>query len=695
MLRPLRVLLIEDSEIDALLLIREMQHGGYEVTFERVDTAAALTAALARSEWDIVISDYTMHNFSAPEALKLVKESGLDLPFIIVSGSIGEDTTVAAMKAGAHDYMMKGKLERLVPGIERELREAESRRQRRQEDEDLRRTVELFQSLVENSSDIIILIEINGRVLYLSPSVEQILGYRQCELVGQTIFKYVHPDDVPFMREIIWRGSQTVQKTFSVEFRFRHKDGSWRMLESLGRGHRNHSGTLVTIINSRNIKERNRADEMIQPTDYYDTLTDLPNRKMFYGRLLNAIRTNSSEGKPLALLFLDLDNFKEINKSRGYHSGDLLLKEVGARLKSVLLEPDTVARLGGDEFAILLSHLSNSEDIKAVIQKIQGVLQSPFVIESLPIMVEASIGIALYPDHGENPDRLMQGAEIAMYTAKGTGSGYAIYDTKQDRPNSRRLVLMGELRQMIEKDQLLLYYQPKISFRTRHVTGMEALIRWQHPNYGIVPPDEFILPAEQTGLIHPLTRWVFKKALLQYRAWDQTGFNILISVNLSVRNLHDPQLADHLGEILKDSGGKPEQLELEITESAIMANPQRALETITRLKDMGFRFAIDDFGVGYSSLAYLKKLPVDAIKIDKSFVIDMATDKDDVLIVHSTINLAHNLGLTVVAEGVETEKIWDRLNDFGCDAAQGYYISKPLPADECSRWLKESTWGLK
>jgi diguanylate cyclase (GGDEF)-like protein/PAS domain S-box-containing protein len=590
---------------------------------------------------------------------------------------------------------MKGNLKRLIPSIERELLDVKIRREMRQAHEELRKREEYFQLLIENSSDMITVIDVKGVILYDSPSVERILGYRQGELIGRTIFQYIHPDDIPSMKSIIKQGSQELEKAFLVEFRFQHNDGSWRLLESLGRGHKDYSGAVIGIINSRDITDRKKMEEMVQAMAFYDSLTELPNRNMLYDRLLNFIRVDANEGKPMALLLLDLDHFKEINDTMGHHRGDLLLKEVGARLKSVLFGSDIVARLGGDEFAILLPKLANPEDIKVVIQKVQDSLQPSFMIEDIPIAVEASIGVALYPDHGENPDSLLQRADIAMYTAKGTGSGYVIYENKHDEHSPRRLALMGELRRAIDQNQLLLHYQPKISFKTHHAMGVEALIRWQHPEYGFVPPDQFILPAEQTGLIHPLTRWVLKAALLQCQVWYQEGLKIPVSVNLSARNLHNAQLADYLADLLRDSGARPEQLELEITESAIMADPQRALDAISRLRAMGLRFALDDFGIGYSSLAYLKKLPVDTIKIDKSFVIDMEKDQDDILIVLSTINLAHNLGLKVIAEGVETEKIWDRLFAFGCDAAQGYYMSRPLPAADVTRWLKESTWGFK
>ncbi|HET6466559.1 MAG TPA: EAL domain-containing protein, partial [Nitrospiria bacterium] len=525
MAKPLRVLVVEDSENDTELLIRELRRGGYEPAYERVETPEAMNAALDRQVWDIVFGDYSMPHFNGVAALKLLREKEFDMPFIFVSGTIGEDTAVASMKAGANDYVIKGNLKRLLPAVDRELREAE-----------------------------------------------------------------VH-------------------------------------------------------------KAHKQAEEMIQYMAYYDTLTALPNRNRLYDRLLNTIRTDAGAGKSFALLLMDLDQFKEINDTLGHHRGDLLLQQVGSRLQGALRPSDVVARLGGDEFAVMLP-LSGSGDAVLVAQKVMKALEPPFMIEGLPVAVEASIGIALYPEHGANPDSLVQRADVAMYAAKQTGSGYVVYHTQYDRHSPRRLALIGELRQAIERDQLFLHYQPKIDLKTRRVIGVEALVRWKHPEYGFVPPDQFIEPAEQTGLIKPLTLWIFNTAKRQQSAWERAGINFLMSVNLSTRNLHDPRFPDQISEILEIAGGKPDRLELEITESAIMADPARALEAITRLRTTGIRFAIDDFGIGYSSLAYLKRLPVDAIKIDKSFVINMIENQNDAVIVRSTIDLAHNLGLKVIAEGI-------------------------------------------
>jgi predicted signal transduction protein with EAL and GGDEF domain len=344
---------------------------------------------------------------------------------------------------------------------------------------------------------------------------------------------------------------------------------------------------------------------------------------------------------------------------------------------------------------VLLPRLAESGHITTVVQKIRKALEEPFAIEKLPIAVEVSIGIAIYPDHGADAETLFQRADVAMYEAKRTGGGYAVYATELDHHSPRRLALMGALRQAIEQNQLRLHYQPKVSLTTGQAIGVEALVRWQHPEYGFIPPDQFIGPAEQTGLIGPLTQWVLNTALNSDRVWSQARKSLTVSMNLSARSLYDSRLPGQLEELMRIRGGSPERLELEITESAIMADPVRAMEILLKVHGMGIRFLIDDFGTGYSSLAYLKKLPVDAIKIDKAFVINMAKDPNDAVIVRSTIELGHNMGIKVVAEGVENQETYQRLIELGCDAAQGYYMGRPLPFADLNQWLDESPWGLK
>lgn len=420
----------------------------------------------------------------------------------------------------------------------------------------------------------------------------------------------------------------------------------------------------------------------------HDKLTGLPNVVLLRDRLHQAVLAGQREQKPLALLIIDLDRFKEINNTLGHKNGDLILRQIGTRLKEALRKSDTIARMGGDAFAVLLP-MTGAEGSMETAQKIIQRLEEAFSLEGLTLDVEVSIGIALFPDHGEEAELLIQRADVAVSLARQTGNGFAVYASERDPHSMRRLALMGQLRHAIESGQLILYYQPKIDLRSGHIIGMEALVRWMHPEYGFIPPDQFIGPAEQTGLIRPLTLWVVETALRQCRVWHQKGYAFSVSVNVSARNLIDPQLPDQIARLLQTHDISPRRLELEITESAIMADPSKAMEILTRFNQIGISLSIDDFGTGYSSLSYLKRLPVDTIKIDKSFVKNMTEDENDAMIVRSTIDLGHNLGLRVIAEGVESQEIWDKLVALGCDAVQGYHISRPIPAADMERWLAE------
>ena len=423
----------------------------------------------------------------------------------------------------------------------------------------------------------------------------------------------------------------------------------------------------------------------------HDYLTDLPNRTLFQDRLQQAIRNSRRSSHSFAIILMDLDRFKEVNDTLGHDVGDLLLKEVGRRLKDTVRSADTVARLGGDEYVIILESLSE-QYVEAVADKIRKALDHPFVLDGEVVDISASLGIARFPEHGSDAVTLIRRADMAMYAAKQEHSGFAIYTEAHEHGSRTDLAFKSELRQAIEQDELVLYYQPKIDHASAKVMGVEALVRWQHPKRGFLPPDHFIAAAEQTGLIGPLARWVLNKALQQCAALHQAGMWISVAVNLSARNLHDKQLPTDIADLLRSTGVAPAYLVLEITETAVMDDPKFALEILHQLDEMGVTLAIDDFGTGYSSLAYLSKLPVDEIKIDKSFVIGMMTDKQAAVIVRSTIDLGHNLGLKVVAEGVETRQVWEFLTQWGCDAAQGYYMSKPLPQSQLIPWLQDSNW---
>jgi diguanylate cyclase (GGDEF)-like protein len=553
----LRLLLIEDSDDDAALVVRALSRGGYDVAAEIVDTAEALRRALIRP-WDLAIADYTMPGFSGTDALEMIRERDADLPFIFVSGTIGEDAAVAAMKVGAHDYIMKGNLKRLVPAVDRELRDAAVRRERR------------------------------------------------------------------------------------------------------------------------------RAEQRIAYLAYHDALTDLPNRALLHDRLEQAVRGATRNNRPMALLVMDLDGFKRINDTLGHHAGDRVLQHVAARVRAALREADTVARLGGDEFALVLP----STDVNGAVLAAQKVLQEiarPLFIERQPLAVGASIGVACFPDHGASAEALLQRADVAMYAAKSNGVGIAVYAPEGDRNTSRRVTLIAELRQALETRQFEVDYQPIVDLRTGAAVGAEALVRWSHPQHGRLMPAEFIDLAEQTGLIGPLTMNVLDGALREWTGGAAPA-RLPVSVNLSPRNVQDPDLPQRITEALRAHGAAPSVLALEVTENILLSEPARAMDCLRRLDAMGARLVVDDFGTGYSSLSYLRRLPIDELKIDRTLVADLAAGCDDV-VVRSTIELAHNLGLTVVAEGVESAAVCDQLVRLGCDRAQGRFISEPLPAPSVRAWI--------
>jgi diguanylate cyclase (GGDEF)-like protein len=425
----------------------------------------------------------------------------------------------------------------------------------------------------------------------------------------------------------------------------------------------------------------------------HDALTGLPNRALFHDRIDQAIRLSRRSNEPAVVMIMDLDHFKEINDTLGHHYGDLLLEEVARRLNSALRDSDTVARLGGDEFGVLLPRVERGQDASLVAQEVLTALREPVVIEGMRLEIDASIGIALHPTHGRDVETLQQRADIAMYSAKQSGRGFAIFEPELDRHSPRRLALAGGMRSAINEGQITLYYQPKADLRTGRIVGVEALARWNHPEFGIVGPSEFVPIAEQTGLITPLTSFVLDAALRQIKEWRDSGLELGVAVNLSARSFLDTHLAVEIPRLLAKWDVDAEQLELEITESMLMTDPARAEATLDRLSQIGLTLSVDDFGTGYSSLANLKRLPVDVIKIDKSFVMEMAVDASDAAIVRSTIELAHNLGLRVVAEGVESEDAWRHLEALGCDYAQGFYLSRPLPADAATRLIRDRGTG--
>jgi diguanylate cyclase (GGDEF)-like protein len=451
----------------------------------------------------------------------------------------------------------------------------------------------------------------------------------------------------------------------------------------------------LALNDARTVQAMNTALDVATHQAMHDDLTGLPNRACFYDRTDQALRQAARDGASTAVLLFDLDRFKEINDTLGHKYGDRILCEIGPRIRQGLRDADTLARLGGDEFCVLLPRVEGLGTALQVAERVISLLEEPFDIDGTTLAVDASCGIAIAPDDGDSADLLLQRSDVAMYVAKDSHLDIVVYNDELNVNTPARLALLGELRTAIAQDQLVLYYQPKAALASGEVQGVEALIRWQHPTLGLIPPDQFIPLAEHTGLIKPLTTWVLGTALAQLRCWRDDPdplfpAGLTMAINLSTRSLLDDSFPTEVVSTLELWGIPASLLELEITESAIMADPVRAYRLLTELAASGVKLSIDDFGTGYSSLAYLKNLPVDQLKIDRSFVLHMHDDPNDAIIVRSVIDLGHNLGLETVAEGIEDHDTWEQLIGLGCDSAQGYFLARPMPAADFVTWLRDA-----
>lgn len=534
----------------------------------------------------------------------------------------------------------------------------------------------------------------NNTPLYISPSTRNI-----CSLdVEMPIpcLAWTHPDD----RELVkaaWR--EALQgKRVDVESRVQEPGQEPRWFSRVFHPFTDKTGAVVRIDGL--MDDTTKWKEVISKLHLLattDSLTGLPNRALLYDRLSQAIAAARREGnKQVALLLMDLDHFKEINDTLGHPAGDEVLRQVAVRLAPLLRDSDTLARLGGDEFAVILPDvIKGLEAAHMIADTITDAFSRPFLYEARDLYLGVGIGIALYPEHGEDVDTLMSRADLAMYGSKHKGIGSMVYQHNINDASEHRLQLASELRRALERDEFVLHYQPKIDLKSGLAYGVEALIRWQHPELGLVLPDQFISFAERSGLIHPITDWLIETLAIQCRRWEEDGSKLSVALNVSASSFQNPKLLQRLHDTLSTGLflGRARQLEIEITENTLMADIEHGSHVLRQLRELGVSVAIDDFGTGYCSLSYLKKLPIQSIKIDKTFVINMAQDTSDAAIVRSTIELAHNLGYEVVAEGVESGDTLALLTDMGCDNAQGYFMGYPMPVEQIPRWLAESPWS--
>ena len=563
---------------------------------------------------------------------------------------------------------------------------------RKRTEEALAASEEQFRSMFDAASIGVMTLALDGRILEANRMLEHVCDYASGALHGRPLVDYLEESDGVCIAIASLCAGETDR--CEVEHRFRRRDGSlmWcRTVMALVRDASHEPTHVVAML--EDISARKQAEHDLLHRTLHDSLTELPNRLYFYESVTQAIAA-AGDHRQLAILLIDLDRFKEINDTLGHHYGDLLLCEFAGALRRHLRPPDTLARLGGDEFALLLHVDGDAAGAAAsALTRIEDLVAQPYVVEGLPLSIEASIGVACFPHDGENVDELLRYADIAMYSAKTSGAGHEFYEPNGNGNghDPRRLGILGELRRAIADHELVLHYQPKLDLRSKLIDRVEALVRWQHPRDGLLLPAHFIPLAEQTGLIKPLTLYVLETALAQCKRWLDAGRSIGISVNISPRNLNDSDFPGDVEELLRRYDVPAEHLLLEVTERGIIADPARAEATLRRLSELGVRIALDDFGAGHSSLAFLARLPLDQIKIDRSFVTDLVTDSGDDVIVRSIISLGHELGLEVVGEGVETAEVQTRLEEYGCDLVQGFQLTRALPADELEQWLERQT----
>lgn len=537
--------------------------------------------------------------------------------------------------------------------------------------------------------------DIRRNILWWNDSVESLFGYSK-EEVGSDLdwwTERVHIDDRERVHHTLQRAAEE-EESWAEEYRFLRKDGSYVDVQDRGYVMRDADGTTVRMIGSmQDITERKRAEARIRELAYNDPLTHLPNRAAFQLRIAHGIELARTGRHQLALLLVNLNCFRDVNDCLGHLNGDRVLQRVAELFRAELDSFGEVAALGGDEFAILLPQVRDESHVETALAHIHRALEAPVHLAEIPIKIEATIGVALFPDHGETTDALWQHAGVALRTAKEKYERHLFYSSGIDHYDPSRLILLGELHDAIQARQLLLHYQPKIDLRTRRTVGLEALVRWQHPTRGLLFPDTFIPLAERTGLINPLTTAVVVSALEQGVRFRQAALPLGMSVNLSARNLHEPGFAPKLLALVESVDFPLSDLTLEVTETAIMTDPVRAKAVLTELAEAGIHLSMDDFGIGQSSLSYLKELPISKIKIDKSFVMGLEEPRN-LAVVRSAIDLARNMDLQVTAEGIETEAACDTLRGLGCQIGQGYFFSRPLAVERLHPWLSESPWGV-
>ena len=667
---------------------------------------------LDQKDYDLVLLDLQMPYVNGHDVMTHIRQQNMDLSVIIVSGETSFDAARDACSQGAYDFLRKPyATDELIITINNALKEKQLAKKNQLMQDQLRESERLHRYLVNTSPDIIYILDPEGNFTFINERIESLLGYDASELIGKHYTILVHNDDAEVARYVFNERRVGDRASRNVELRLKCKDDNTARffetralpieLSSMGMYKNEENPKKRTYLGTygvaRDITERKLAEETINFQAYHDLLTNLPNRALLRDRLSLAITQAKREEEMLAVMFLDLDRFKNINDSLGHVIGDELLQQVSTRLKSCVREGDTLARFGGDEFTLLLPKITKGqEDIRKIAEKINDVLRDPFTIDDNELYVSASIGISIYPRDGTNMDNLIKHADIAMYHVKDKGkNGYQFYSDDMTTPYFQNLSLETGIHKALDNDEFHLMYQPQINIKSGEIVGVEALVRWEHPEHGPITPAEFIPFAEETGMIVDIGHWVLRNACAELKRWRDAGLpEIRMSINMSARQLAEKDIVKRISNMLKDYGIPGHCIELEITENTIMSEMDSVIHKLKELSRKGVNIAIDDFGTGYSSLSYLHKLPIQTLKIDRAFIKELNMNNSGNSIINTIVAMAKGLDLNVIAEGVETQQQLDYLHEIDCHEAQGFLFGKPLPADVISQLLIQDPYSI-
>jgi diguanylate cyclase (GGDEF)-like protein/PAS domain S-box-containing protein len=682
---PIRLLFVEDSEVDVELALRSLDQGGFEVSWDRVDMEEDLKRVLGSSKPQAILSDFSMPRFDGIDALRLAKELAPGVPFIFLSGTIGEERAIEAIRLGATDYVLKNNMRRLSTVVRRALSEASERERIRITEGERARLVQIL----EATSDYVCMTDPAGTITYLNAAGRKLIGAPESEALGKSVGE-IYP---AWARELIGREGMPVASRAGVwngETAILGADGTEIPVSQVIIAHKGPDGAIrffSTI--ARDMRERKSYEARLQYLANYDPLTGLPNRDLLGDRTLQAVAHARRASRPAALLVLNLDRFKLVNESYSHGAGDTLLRMVADRLRGAVREGDTIARLGADAFSVLATDLARPDDVVTVARKIRDAMRSPFWLEGRDLHVTVSIGASIYPRDGEEFDILLRNADAAMHRVKADGrNGFQFYAAAMTRQATDRVELENELRLGLEKKQLEMHYQPQVVLANGRIVGVEALMRWNHPGRGWIPPGQFVPVAEDSDLIHPLGEFALAEGCRQIRVWGEAGLaSLRLAVNVSAQQFRTPGFVEAVERALRVSKIEPHNLELELTEGVLVESRDRTVAILNSLKGLGVQIAVDDFGTGYSSLSYLSRLPIDCLKVDRSFVSKAHERGHDAAITQAVISLAHSLGVRVIAEGVETVEQLEFLRMHRCDQAQGYLFSRAVAPDAMAQLL--------